>query len=148
MPVKVKMLRNQAGCPDGINSVMYRKGDEPDLPSNLARLFLEMGAAELALEKGMMRGSSTPEGDSGEEEELTLEEQKEEEEKADISDKLNVKVVSLMNHKEKAQLKYLVRRLNRTQLEHLVEREELPFKPMPNWKDETVVKRVLEALGL
>ena len=142
---KIKMLRNQAGCADGITHRLYKEGEVVDLPESLTRLFIEMGAAEPVLEEKMMPGAPLDKEmkESPEDKEEAVEEEGEE-----LPDRLNAEVIFKMDKKEKAQMKYMVERFSRPQLEELIEREELPLKPTPTWRDDTVTKRVLEALGL
>jgi hypothetical protein len=42
----VKMLETKLGSPDGIQVNEYKKGEEYDLPSSLAQVFLDEGWAE------------------------------------------------------------------------------------------------------
>lgn len=44
--MRVRMLRTQAGSPDGIVVEEYRAGESYDLPAHLASAFLEVRAAE------------------------------------------------------------------------------------------------------
>lgn len=44
--MKVRMLQNRSGSPDGIQVFEYRAGQKCDLPESLASVFLREGWAE------------------------------------------------------------------------------------------------------
>lgn len=46
--VRIKMLTDQRGASDGIHVEFFRQGQTYTVSENLARLFVEMGAAEYA----------------------------------------------------------------------------------------------------
>jgi len=47
--VKIKMLKTQAGSPDGLTVRVYQKDRRYDLPKALAEVFIEEGWARLAM---------------------------------------------------------------------------------------------------
>lgn len=49
--MKVKMLKNEKGSPDGLTVVYYKEGSEYDLTDRLAEVFIGMGVAEEAEKK-------------------------------------------------------------------------------------------------
>lgn len=46
--MKIIMLKNQAGSPDGLSVVVYQKNRRYDLPKALAEVFIEQGWASPA----------------------------------------------------------------------------------------------------
>lgn len=147
MAVKVKMLKTQPGCPDGITAILYQKGGEYELPSSLARLFIEMGAAQLApAESEMIRGAPTG-ADMGTSPADKSEDAGEEEDYEPPLD-LDLEEIVEMSKEEKASLKKKILKMHRDKLEALIDHNELGIPYRSTWRDETVTSRVIEALGL
>lgn len=48
--MRIKMLMNKHGAPDGHTVKLYTNGEEYDLPEGLAKIFLAEKAAEVVLE--------------------------------------------------------------------------------------------------
>ncbi len=142
--VKVKMLKTKPGAPDGITHRLYDAEQEYDLPSNLARLFIEMDAA-VKVEKKMIRSAPMDKDAKSEEDERA-----DVDEEADISDMqtLNAEVIAGMDKKERKEYKKLILRMPRPQLEQYVDSNELPIPYKANWRDETLSARIIEVLGL
>ncbi len=141
--IKVKMLSTKPGSPDGITHRLYEAEHEYEVPSNLARLFIEMGAAEKVGEK-MIRSAPMDKGVKSEEDEGTNVD-----EEADIPDmQMDAEVIIRMDKKEKKEYKKLILRMPRLQLEQYVDSNELPIPYKANWRDETLSARVVEVLGL
>jgi len=44
--MKVRMIRNATGSPDGLHVRLYKAGEKHDLPDSLAEVFLKLGSAE------------------------------------------------------------------------------------------------------
>ncbi len=141
--VKVKMLKTKPGAPDGITHRLYDAGCEYDLPSNLARLFIEMGAA-VKVEEKIIRSAPMDKDVRSEEDEGTNVE-----EEVDDSDiQMDAEVIIRMDKKERKEYKKLILRMPRLQLEQYVDSNELPIPYKANWRDETLAARVVEVLGL
>ena len=49
--MKIKMLMDAGGCPDGIKLVHYKKDEVYDLPADLAGCFISRGEGEVVKEK-------------------------------------------------------------------------------------------------
>lgn len=137
--MKVKMLRNQDGCSDGINKRLYREGMVYDLPSRLSRLFIEMGVAEVFVDKMVRR----PPINTSEESAPILKEEDDIIEEGVIL--LNVESMTPL---EKMQLKNRIVRMSREEMELLIDKNELNIFPKPGWRDETVANRIISTLGI
>jgi hypothetical protein len=139
--MKVKMLRNQDGCADGVNKRLYREGMIYDLPSRLSRLFLEMGAAEEHVDRMVRRPpittseESAPNVKGGEEDDI-------------IEEGVILLSVESMTPLEKMCLKNRIIRMSREEMEALIEKNELNILQKPGWRDETVANRIISTLGI
>ena len=136
--MKVKMLRNQSGCADGITQRLYLEGNEYDLPSRLSKNFLEIKAAEAVHEKMIRRAPIDM--DMGEAPEAKSEMP------ADIS--IDVSHISNMSAKERGELRRVILRMPREALEKLIADNELAVPVKSTWRDETIATRIIEALSL
>lgn len=43
----IQMIKNEKGSPNGIQVVEYVKGEEYDMPEDLGKVFVKMGAAKM-----------------------------------------------------------------------------------------------------
>ena len=127
--MKVKMTRDQAGCEDGITPRLYRKGQEYDLPSRLAGAFInDLKAAELIGEK-MIRSSPMDKEMKG-------------------APKNEFAKIVPEAPSPPVLTKVALIQMNREQLMGVIKERELNFHIKANWSEETIVKRIIEALGL
>lgn len=60
--MKVRMLQNHTGSPDGIQVLDYQAGQKYDLPESLAGVFLREGWAEEDKELTLERKEDKPKG--------------------------------------------------------------------------------------
>ena len=136
--MKVKMLRNQSGCADGITQRLYLEGNEYDLPSRLSKNFLEIKAAEAVHERMIRRAPIDM--DMGEAPEVKSDMP------ADIS--INVSNIDSMSVKERGELRKLILRMPREMLEKFIADNELAIPVKSTWREETIATRIIEALGV
>jgi hypothetical protein len=125
--MKVKMIKDQAGAADGITSRLYMKGQEYDLPHKLGEALVGMGAAEEAREK-MIRSSPMDKDmrRSPDNKEFPA---------------IDAEVPAPLTSKQ-------VLRMNREDMLQLIRDRELPIPVKEGWKEETIARRIIEALGI
>ncbi len=144
--VKVKMLRTQPGCPDGITQKLYEAGQEYSTSSNLARIFCEIGAAEEVSAKMVRESPKNKDmGPAPKDKKKAVEDPT----VVKLPDrKIDAEVLMRMDRRERAEYSKLIRRMIRPQLEEFIDSNELPVPYKKTWRDETICKRVIEVLGL
>lgn len=55
--VKIKMLETRKGSPDGMTVCSYQRGEQYELPDELARVFVREGWAKQVQARGRKRGT-------------------------------------------------------------------------------------------
>jgi hypothetical protein len=55
--VKIKMLESRTGSPDGVTVCSYARGEQYELPDDLARVFVQEGWGKLVQARGRKRGT-------------------------------------------------------------------------------------------
>jgi len=123
--MKVRMKQDQAGCADGITSRLYQKGQEYDLPYRLGEALVGMGAADEVKEKaeevnGKMIRFSPMDKDM----------------KKSPQDK-SAPITSKQ-----------VLRLSRKEMLQIISDRELVIPVKDSWREETIARRIIEALGI